>query len=420
MSIVSIKNLGKSYNTYKSEVHRIASWFGFNAGISEEHWILQNISFDIMQGESIGIVGKNGAGKSTLLKMITGTLKPSIGSVNIFGKVSAILELGMGFNPELTGRQNVQHVLGLMGCNHQEIANLIPQIEDFCEIGEYFDQPVRVYSSGMQMRVAFGVATAYRPDLLIIDEALSVGDAYFQAKCYERIRSFKKNGMSIILVSHSVSDIVRHCDKAVFIDNGKLVTQGNPKDVTNKYLASLHIPQIKTHAKPENNIKLSSKQDIFHTRPYYRKEEHRFGEGGAKIIDFLIQTNNDCFPSHIAGGEEATFSFSVEFENHYEKVIPGILIKSIDGFFIYGTNSVLTNNQYCSAKKNECLTFTFQLPLSLNTGHYLISFGISKGYIDSPTPLDRRYDSVLIHVQHSKPFWGLMDFNASFSSMVIS
>ena len=190
--VLEVNNIGKVFKNYGSEWHRVLSWFGFNFRAVEEHTILDHINFSISAGEAIGIVGQNGAGKSTLLKIITGTLRPSSGKVVIHGRISAILELGMGFHPDLTGRQNVYHAAGLMGFTHDQIDAVMDQIEEFVEIGDYFDQPVRTYSSGMQMRVAFGVATAYRPEILIVDEALSVGDAYFQHKSFDRIREFQK------------------------------------------------------------------------------------------------------------------------------------------------------------------------------------------------------------------------------------
>ncbi|MDH5479762.1 MAG: ABC transporter ATP-binding protein, partial [Nitrosomonas sp.] len=169
MSLLSIKNVGKAFVSYKSELYRFARWFGMPVKPSAEHWVIRHISFDIHSGEAIGIIGQNGAGKSTLLKMITGTLQPTEGQIQVNGRIAAILELGMGFNPELTGRQNVIHAAGLMGFNAEQVQQAMPDIETFAEVGEYFDEPVRTYSSGMQMRVAFAVATTYRPEILIVD-----------------------------------------------------------------------------------------------------------------------------------------------------------------------------------------------------------------------------------------------------------
>ena len=203
----------------------------------EEHWVLKDVRFSVGPGEAVGIVGQNGAGKSTLLKLITGTTSPTQGQVQLRGSVAAILELGMGFNPDLTGRENAYHSAGLMGYSQADIKRVMPDIEAFAEVGEYFDQPVRTYSSGMQMRVTFSVATAFRPDLLIVDEALSVGDSYFQHKSFDRIREFQSQGCSLLIVSHDRSAVQALCDRAILLEKGCMIKDGNPEEVMDFYNA---------------------------------------------------------------------------------------------------------------------------------------------------------------------------------------
>ena len=239
MTLLRVTNLGKAYRGYRSEWQRIARWFYLPVRPSEEHWVLKGISFSIERGEAVGIVGQNGAGKSTLLKMITGTLQPTQGSVQVGGRIAAILELGMGFNPELTGRQNVYHAGGLMGFGRQQIDSVIGEIEAFAEIGTYFDEPVRTYSSGMQVRVAFSVATAFRPDILIVDEALSVGDARFQHKCMQRIRRYQQEGMSLLLVSHAPDTIRMFCQRGIYIKDGAIEKIGDAASVMDYYQAAM-------------------------------------------------------------------------------------------------------------------------------------------------------------------------------------
>ncbi|HDV3492352.1 TPA: O99 family O-antigen export ABC transporter ATP-binding subunit, partial [Escherichia coli] len=223
---------GKAYKYYDSKWKRIFEKLTPGKAIlHSKKWVLRNISFTINPGESVGIVGVNGAGKSTLLKLLTGTTQPTEGTIQICGRVAALLELGMGFHPDFTGRQNVYMSGLMMGLSREQISHLMPEIESFADIGNYIDQPVRIYSSGMQMRLAFSVATAYRPDILIVDEALSVGDSRFQAKCFSRIAEFKKAGTTLLLVSHSASDIVRHCDRAIFLKNGSIELDGSSRDV---------------------------------------------------------------------------------------------------------------------------------------------------------------------------------------------
>ncbi len=420
-----VRNLGKSYREWGSEWRRVASWFSPTVLPSAEHWVLQSVSFSVGPGEAVGIVGKNGAGKSTLLKLITGTTQPSTGELFVRGRVAAILELGMGFNPNLTGRQNALHSSGLMGYSRIEIERAMPDIEAFAEVGEYFDAPVRTYSSGMQARVAFAVATAFRPDILIVDEALSVGDAYFQAKCFERISAFKAHGTTLLLVTHSIGDIVKHCNRALLIRAGRLVLDASPREVSNQYMDDL-FGGSKTRAPSEALVGNSSEgmanawasgtEDVFHTHVGYRKEEFRWGNGGARILDFLVRANGLDYPPTIESNTQAEFYFKVQFDADFDDLTAGFLLKTHDGVFLYGTNSFLASNgkQHISAKAGEVLVFQFSLPMRLNTGHYLVSFGIASGPQELLHPLDRRYDSVLLTIDRPVPFWGMADLGAGF------
>ena len=240
MGTITITNLGKAYKQYPSRWSRLVEWLvPFSKPQHQLKWVLQDINFTVNPGEAVGIIGINGAGKSTLLKMIVGTTLPSTGSVSITGRVAALLELGMGFHPDFTGRQNTYMAGQLMGMSVEEITSLMPEIEAFAEIGDYMDQPVRVYSSGMQMRVAFSVATARRPDVLIVDEALSVGDAYFQHKSFDRIREFRKQGTTLLLVSHDKAAIQAICGRAILLKAGRLAMEGEPEAVMDYYNAML-------------------------------------------------------------------------------------------------------------------------------------------------------------------------------------
>ena len=240
MGSIRVSNLGKAYKQYPASWSRLAEWLlPFRKPDYKLKWVLQDISFHVDPGEAVGIIGINGAGKSTLLKLITGTAQPTTGKVAINGRVAAMLELGMGFHPDFTGRQNVFMAGQLIGLNQQEITELMPEIEAFAEIGDYLDQPVRVYSSGMQMRLAFSVATARRPDVLIVDEAMSVGDAYFQHKSFDRIREFRKQGTTLLIVSHDRGAIQSICDRAILLDAGRLAKEGAPEEIMDFYNAML-------------------------------------------------------------------------------------------------------------------------------------------------------------------------------------
>ncbi|MEA5097876.1 MAG: ABC transporter ATP-binding protein [Burkholderiaceae bacterium] len=227
MAYLRVNSIGKAYKRYPRRSGRIAEWLGLGKR-HELRWVLRDLSFEITAGEAVGIIGVNGAGKSTLLKIITGTTRPTTGTVEASGRISALLELGMGFHPDFTGRQNVTMAAQLHGIANDEIDRKMQEIEEFAEIGDYIDQPVRTYSSGMQVRLAFSVATAIRPDILIVDEALSVGDTYFQHKSFDRIRQFREQGTTLLFVSHDPGAIKTLCDRALLLDAGGIVQDGSP------------------------------------------------------------------------------------------------------------------------------------------------------------------------------------------------
>lgn len=426
---IKVQNVGKAYKYYSSKWNRvIEKLLPGNKSRHSKKWVLKDINFSVEPGESIGIVGVNGAGKSTLLKLLTGTTQPTEGSIEIHGRVAALLELGMGFHPDFTGIQNVYMSGLMMGLNREDIERLMPEIEAFADIGDYINQSVRIYSSGMQMRLAFAVATASRPDILIVDEALSVGDSRFQAKCYARIADFKKQGTTLLLVSHSAGDIVKHCDRAIFLKDGNICLDGTAREVTNRYLDELFGKADKNAAqvakKPKNSdsgvhMSLDEVADVFHTRPGYRPEEYRWGQGGAKIIDYHIQSSGIDYPPSLTGNQQTDFMMKVVFEYDFDCVVPGLLIKTLDGLFLYGTNSFLASEgrENISVSRGDVRVFKFSFPVDLNSGDYLLSFGISEGSPQTDmTPLDRRYDSIILHVTKSMDFWGVIDLKSTFNS----
>jgi len=359
--ILEVKNISKSFKDYSSEFKRVLSWFGLNFKPTEEHNILKQLNFSITAGEAVGIVGQNGAGKSTLLKIITGTLHPSAGSVHIDGRISAILELGMGFNPELTGRENVYHSAGLMGFTNTQIDAVIDDIEEFAEIGEYFDQAVRTYSSGMQLRVAFGVVTAYRPEILIVDEALSVGDAYFQHKSLNRIREFQELGTTLLLVSHDRGAIQAICDRAILLEKGSIVKDGKPEEVMDFYNALI--------AQKENTTveqKTNDEGEI----------ETVSGTGEAKIEEIAIYNNRNEKIDYIAVGEEVTLKVTVKAYTDIPQLVIGYMIKDRLGQTIFGTNTHHHDSVIEAAKKGEQFTVSFSFQMNLGVGSYSIAVAI--------------------------------------------
>ncbi len=418
--LMRVEGVGKSYREWGSEWLRVASWFGLPVKPKEEHWVLRDVSFDIAPGESVGIVGKNGAGKSTLLKMITGTTQPTEGRIVRGGRIAAILELGMGFNLELTGRENAYHSAGLMGYSQQQVESVIGAIEAFAEVGEYFDVPVRTYSSGMQVRVAFAVATAFRPDVLIVDEALSVGDAYFQAKCYKRVQEFTEQGTTLILVSHAIGDIVKHCERAIMIKDGRVHADGPSRDISNLYLDELFgkkAADLQQSSEDAPAVMEDGREDVFHTRPYYNAGEHRWGQGGARIVDYLVVSDGEEFPARLESRARTSFYVKMAFDQDFDSVVPGFLVKTLEGLFLYGTNSFLASEgrTTIAVRAGDVKVFKFTMPLDLNEASYLVSLGVSSGDpLAELTPLDRRYDSIMLDVARGMQFWGMMDLKADF------
>ncbi len=356
--IIEVKNISKSFKDYSSEWARVFSWFGIQATPVEEHKILKHIGFSIAPGEAVGIVGQNGAGKSTLLKIITGTLKPSTGTVVINGRISAILELGMGFHPDLTGRQNVYHSAGLMGFSYDQIASAIDDLENFAEIGEYFDQPVRTYSSGMQMRIAFGVATMYRPEILIVDEALSVGDTYFQHKSFDRIREFQEQGTSLLIVSHDRGAIQAICDRAILLEKGTIIKDGDPEMVMDFYNALI--------AEKENST-------IKQIKTESGKVQTVSGTGEVTIEESNFYNRNGDLVEYVGVGEEITLSIRVKIHKDIPQLVLGYMIKDRLGQEVFGTNTYYHDQIVSNAVQGENIEFKFTFPVNLGVGSYAIS-----------------------------------------------
>ncbi|WP_313731776.1 ABC transporter ATP-binding protein [Pseudomonas sp.] len=361
MTLLSVNNVGKAYRGYRSEWQRIARWFYLPVKASNEHWVLKHVSFTIEAGEAIGLVGQNGAGKSTLLKMITGTLQPTEGKVHVNGRIAAILELGMGFNSELTGRQNVYHAAGLMGFNTEQIDSVIDDIEAFAEIGEYFDQAVRTYSSGMQMRVAFSVATAFRPEILIIDEALSVGDSYFQHKSFGRIKQFQKAGTTLLIVSHDRAAIQALCNRAILLDGGTVIKDGPPEEVMDYYNAII--------AQKENaTVEVQTLAD--------GTVQTRSGSGKASIDSVALYNAEGAQVEYVSVGEGVCLNINVKVNAPLPELVVGYVIKDRLGQDVFGTN---THHLQCARKnldEGTLLSYQFRFPANLGVGSYSVAVAL--------------------------------------------
>ncbi|MFC4487304.1 ABC transporter ATP-binding protein [Tepidiphilus baoligensis] len=373
MTVLSVQQVGKAFRAYRSEWHRFARWFGLPVKPAEEVWVLRHISFDIRPGEAIGIIGQNGAGKSTLLKIITGTLQPTEGRIQVNGRIAAILELGMGFNPELTGRQNVRHAAGLMGFSREQIEVAMPQIEAFAEIGDYFDEPMRIYSSGMQMRVAFAVATAWRPEILIVDEALSVGDVYFQHKSFDRIRAFREQGTTLLIVSHDRSAIQSLCDRAILLEHGHVIKDGDPEEVFDFYNALI--------AEKENSTVEVKKLDN-------GKAQTTSGTGEARVEEIALYNSKGEVAEYVGVGEPVELRVKVKVHQPVETLVLGYSIKDRLGQVMYGTNTWHTNQVIHNPQPGDEYLFVIAFPANFGVG----SYSVQTALVDRDTHLTANYE----------------------------
>lgn len=362
---ISIKNITKRYKIYDSKYIRLKEWLlpWAKAGYHEK-WVLKDINLEIHPGEAVGIIGLNGAGKSTLLKIITGTTVPTSGSVEFNGTVAALLELGLGFHPDFTGRQNVYMSGQLLGYKVEEIDACMDQIEAFAEIGEAIDAPVRTYSSGMQVRLAFSVATMKRPDILIVDEALSVGDSYFQHKSFNRIKDFCEAGTTLLLVSHDAGAIQAVCDRAVLLDHGKIRMVGTPQEIMDYYNAMLG--EIKDSSIKQERLENGQVQTIS-------------GNGMAKIDSAILYNSKEKQAEILDVGEKAKIVINASVMADLPDLTCGILIKNRLGESIYGINTNCCHKEFYNLKKGNRIKYVFTLPMNIGPGNYSLTVALHSG-----------------------------------------
>jgi lipopolysaccharide transport system ATP-binding protein len=374
MGDIVVSDLGKAYKSYPSQWSRLAEWINPSGKPRHRlHWVLKDINFHLRAGEAVGIVGANGAGKSTLLKLLTGTTRPTTGQISVNGRVAALLELGMGFHPDFTGRQNAMMGGQLLGLSVEEILRLMPSIEAFAEIGEYIDQPVRTYSSGMQMRLAFSVATARRPDVLIVDEALSVGDSYFQHKSFERIREFRRAGTTLMIVSHDRYAIQTICDRAILLQAGRLVKEGLPVDVLDFYNA------------------IMAERDQLLVRQE-RLEDGRMktisGSGEATVAEIRLLTETGETADSVEVGDALELQVRVAIKAPIPRLVLGFMITDRLGQCMYGINTHRLDQPLTDLSPGEEILYRYRFPANLGKGSYSVSLSLSR----EDSHLDMNYE----------------------------
>jgi lipopolysaccharide transport system ATP-binding protein len=370
---IRCQGLGKRYRRYPSPRHRLAEWL--TGGLyhrHEEHWAIRDVGLDIAAGEAVGIVGQNGAGKSTLLKLLVGTTRPSAGELSVVGRVSALLELGMGFHPDFTGRQNALMALQMIGFGGEEGATLLPAVADFAELGDFLEQPLRTYSSGMQMRLGFAVATAVRPDVLIVDEALSVGDAYFQHKCIRRIREFKESATTMLFVSHDPAAVKTLCDRAVLLDAGRLVHAGSAEAVLDYYNALI--------ARREQEFSIHQAAGESDGRA-----QTRSGDGAIRIAAVDVQNASGQSVRSFATGETATVLIRLQAAAAVSAYAVGIMLRDRLGNEVFGANTTYLGVASPAVAAGDRVEVRFAVELRLGYGHYALTVAVHgpAGHLES-------------------------------------
>jgi len=427
---IKVEQLSKCYQIYDNPRDRLLQMLvRGKKQYYREFWALKDVSFEIRKGETVGIIGRNGSGKSTLLQMICGTLTPTSGSIQTNGRIAALLELGSGFNPEFTGRENVYMNAAVLGLNKEEIDARFNDIVVFADIGDFIEQPVKTYSSGMMVRLAFAVIAHVDADILVVDEALSVGDAFFTQKCMRFLRNFMKTG-TVLFVSHDTSAVVNLCNKAVLLSRGQVLETGSPKDVIEHYLATLYeseqdvdgvikdttnMPTVSVQNQGEfrdmreamiNASTLRNDIEVFQFKP----EQEGFGTGDAKIVSVLLLNQEGAPLSWIVGGEDVILQITCLAYKDILRPIIGFQFKDRLGQVIFDDNTFLVyqNNPLAVNSGNEFIArFEFRLPV-LPSGDYSISPAVAEGTQEKHIQHHWLHDALMVRVHSSSVCLGLI------------
>lgn len=434
---IRVDGLDKSFPIYEQPMHRLYQMLSSRQ--HKQRWFrqfqaLKNINLTVRKGETLGVVGRNGSGKSTLLQLICGTLTPSAGEVQVNGRIAALLELGAGFNPEFTGRENVLLYGTVLGLTRQQIEDRFDEIVAFADIGDFVDQPVKCYSSGMYVRLAFAVAINVTPDILIVDEALSVGDEAFQRKCFARINRIRDNGATVLFVSHSANTVVELCDRAILLDHGELLAEGTPKYVVSRYHKMLYSPAEKVQfirdsimnesedcavngatfdestiggniesvpgAAAAVTVKMTPPDAAFYEEGMVPQSTLRYEPVGARIIDPHIETLNGRRVNILSPMNSYFYSYKVHFDKSARNVRCGMLIKSITGLDLAGSITSWSGESLPFAAAGSEFEVRFRFPCMFASGTYFLNAGVQGCVDEEEVYLDRWVDVAMFKVMH--------------------
>lgn len=423
---IRVNDVSKLYKLYNKPSDRLKEAFGLTKKkMYKEHYALHNVSFDVSTGETVGIIGTNGSGKSTILKIITGVLNPTSGNVEINGRISALLELGAGFNMEYTGIENIYLNGTMIGFSRDEIDARMKDILEFADIGDFVNQPVKTYSSGMFVRLAFAVAINIEPEILIVDEALSVGDVFFQAKCYHKFEEFKKMGKTILFVSHDLGSISKYCDRVVLLNNGKKLAEGLPKEMVGMYkrimvnqdkaeeiVTQQQVEKTTIYEKQVKEIKSDACEGLWKSHYNLNPNVDEYGNGAAEIVDFAIVDENGNNNNVIIKGTRFQLKSKVKFNEDIQEPIFTYTFKNIQGVPITGTNTMYEKKNVPLAKEGEVYVATFEQDMYLQGGEYLLSMSCT-GYRNGEFQVYHRlYDVCNVTVVSDKNTVGFYDMNS--------
>ena len=425
---IQVKDVSKMYKLYDRNRDRLLDAFGLSKTPRyHEHYALHNLNFSVKKGETVGIIGTNGAGKSTILKIITGVLNPTDGQVEINGRISALLALGAGFNMEYTGIENIYLNGTMIGFSREEIDKKLDDILKFADIGDFVYQPVKTYSSGMFVRLAFAVAINIEPEILIVDEALSVGDVFFQAKCYKKFEDFKKMGKTILFVSHDLGSIAKYCDRVVLLNKGTKIAEGNPKQMIGMYkkllVNQLNLDETTQEMVMEEESEHSldnepmftlgkDKETLWRNKYEINPNVDEYGNGKAHIIDFAVRDEDGEITNSINKGTKFSIISEVKFEQEIQNPIFTYTFKNIQGTAITGTNTMYEKKDLDVVYAGDVYTCTFTQDMNLQGGEYLLSISCT-GYRDGEFVVYHRlYDVINITVVSEKNTVGFYDMNS--------
>lgn len=421
-SVIEIKNISKIYNLYNKPSDRLKEALFSSKSRHTEFAALNDVSFNVNKGEILGIIGKNGSGKSTILKIITSVLTPTSGECIVKGKIAALLELGAGFNMEYTGIENIYLNGQMIGFSKEEMDKKLQDIIDFADIGEHIYQPVKTYSSGMFARLAFSVAISVDPDILIVDEALSVGDVFFQNKCYRRFEEFRERGKTILFVTHDMGSVIRYCNRCVLLNAGKKVAEGKPQEMVDLYK---RIMVGQWNENEESSDEASSIQtsnvkndqlwkDQISTNP----DIEVYGDGRADIIDFGIFSDTGDIGNNVYKGDYYSVKMKVRINEDNLNPIFAFKLRDIKGTELTGTNTMLEDIDTSQCKKGDIVTITFRQKQYLQPGQYLVSLGCTAFEGDQFVVYCRNYNCCVLGVVAQKGTIGIFDSESEVSVSV--